>query len=272
MHFETHHIKTPLNQHIESIFHFRDFMPDHRIEKVVPSGHLFLIFELDGIERNTFDEDLKPNGFFSKAWISGMHHKHLTISAHENSEMLVVQFKASGAFPFVQVPLYTLNDKVVPAELIFGPEIIRLRDELVLKPHSAEKFCLIEYWLESKFDANKIAPLPLEHLILSFQEQPFSKHSQLIQNYPYSNKHLAAQFKRYCGLTPKLLHRVFRFSALLSLIHQKQEINWADIAYETGYADQSHFIKEFQNFSGFNPSEYIRKGFNQSAPNFFPLD
>ena len=43
-------------------------MPDHSIEKVVPTGHVFLIFELDGYTRHTYDNDsLKENASYTKA-------------------------------------------------------------------------------------------------------------------------------------------------------------------------------------------------------------
>ena len=54
--------------------------------------------------------------------------------------------------------------------------------------------------------------------------------------------------------------------------NKKSEIVWTDIVYETGYADQSHFIKEFQEFCGFNPSKYIKNEYHTSIPNFFPIE
>jgi hypothetical protein len=81
--FETHLLTKLLKEYVESIFHFKEFMREHAIERVVPTGHIFIIFELDGLVRNTFDnETLTPNGVFTKVWISGMHKKHLSISAH----------------------------------------------------------------------------------------------------------------------------------------------------------------------------------------------
>ena len=66
--FETHEPKPPFDGLVESIFHFRNFEPDHSIERVVPTGHVFVIFELDGMERQTFDnETLKPIASFRKA-------------------------------------------------------------------------------------------------------------------------------------------------------------------------------------------------------------
>ena len=69
------------------------------------------------------------------------------------------------------------------------------------------------------------------------------------------------------GLGPRSARR-----AVLQLIQKNQQIRWAQIAYQCGYADQSHFIREFKHFSGFNPQEYIQQGFNEDEPNFFPLD
>ena len=43
---------------------------------------------------------------------------------------------------------------------------------------------------------------------------------------------------------------------ILLKIKNQEKIEWPQIAYEFGYADQSHFIKEFKAFSGFNPQEF----------------
>ena len=123
--FNIHPLQNPLKDYVESIFHFKDFMPDHSIERVVPTGHIFILFELDGIPRHTFDnETLKPNQTYTKVWISGIHKNYISISAPQNSEMFVIQFKPLGAFPFFHFPIERLNEKIVPAETILGKEIL----------------------------------------------------------------------------------------------------------------------------------------------------
>ncbi|MFT6865814.1 MAG: hypothetical protein ACJA08_000639 [Cyclobacteriaceae bacterium] len=55
-------------------------MPDHSVEHVVPTGQIFIIFELDGFTRNTFDNKiLKSNNTFTKVWVSGMHKNYISI-------------------------------------------------------------------------------------------------------------------------------------------------------------------------------------------------
>ena len=79
-------------------------------------------------------------------------------------------------------------------------------------------------------------------------------------------------FKRYVGLTPKVYQRVLRFNEVFVKIRENGTIDWAEVAVQCGYADQSHFIKEFRRFSGFKPAEFIQAGVDNDEGNFFPLD
>ena len=273
MEFNRHILQGHLADHIEAIFHFKGFVPDHSIERVVPTGHLFIIFELDGFERNTYNNDsLKPNGRYKNVWVSGMHKIYLSISAHQESEMFVIQFKTNGAFPFLKISISELNDRVVSAEEIFDNEILDLRKQILVAETSLNKFQLAESWLLNRFDETKVPSQELLSILEQIKSKPVSDSKDIIASYPNSQKHLISQFKKYFGLTPKVFHRIFRFNAILAQIQNQQRLNWAEIAYEFDYTDQSHFIKEFKEFSGFNPQEFIGADFHKGEPNFFPID
>lgn len=271
--FENAPLVSPLDQYIEAIFHFKNFQPDHSIERVVPTGHIYIIFELDGYERHTFDnETLQPNAQFTKVWISGQHRNYISISAHQNSEMFVIQFKPFGAFPFLHFPMQQLTEQVVQSSDIFDNELVELR-ELLLKPeNSSEKFTIAQRWLIQRYAEQMLPPEDLIDLLGQLQQAPVAKHNELIENYPSTQKHLINQFKKYVGLTPKYYHRILRFNEILGKIRNEERLPWAQIAYDCGYADQSHFIKEFKHFSGFNPKEFIERDLNNDEGNFFPLD
>ena len=245
--FETHQITGVLDQYIESIFYFKDFMPDHSIERVVPTGHLFIIFELDGFTRNTFDnETLKPNNSFTKVWISGMHKNHISISAHQRSEMFVIQFKPYGAHPFFHIPIQELNEKVIPAERILGNEILELREEILSKKTVIEKFKNAEQWLVNQFHKDKTPPRGIISIVERLQTQSTDNYSKIIDDYPKTQKHLIDEFKKYIGLTPKYFQRVLRFNEILQQIHESEKIEWSQIAYQFKYADQIPFYKRVQ--------------------------
>jgi len=67
------------------------------------------------------------------------------------------------------------------------------------------------------------------------------------------------QFRRLCreqtGLSPKLLARILRFRYAVSRVH-KELGDHAGLAADCGYFDQSHFIGDFQRFSGQTPATF----------------
>lgn len=271
--FETASLPPAIDRCLESLFHLKGFKPDHSIERVVPTGHVFIIFEFDGMPRHTFDnETLKPDREFTRVWISGMHRRYLSISALPDSEMLVMQFKPAGSHPFLHIDVSRLNEQVVPAEEVLGEGILDLRERLLTADSSQDKFEIALRWLEARFDAGKTPPDELMKIVEALQNEPVGRFDEAVRGYPNSAKHLIDQFKKYVGLTPKVFQRILRFSELLQQLQREEKIDWADIAYRCGYADQSHFIREFRHFSGFNPTEFIRQEFNKGESNFFPLD
>jgi AraC-like DNA-binding protein len=273
MNFSVHELTDEMSTHIESIFHYDAFIPDHTTERVVPTGHVFLLFELDGFTRHTYQsDDLKPNGTHRKAWISGQQNKHLTISAHPHSEMLVVQFKPAGGRPFFHQPMALFTDRVFPAEDVFGSAVLDLRESMMKARNAEDKMALVANWLEARIRSDLTPPDKLTAVIQALQAEPVANHADAIQPYPNSQKHLIEQFKQYVGLTPKSYHRILRFNDLLATIQNQQSIQWSEVSYLSGYADQSHFIKEFKHFSGYNPKEFIHHDWQHESGNFFPLD
>jgi len=237
--FETQVLSPLLSNYIESIFHFKDFTPDHSIERVVPTGHVFIIFELDDIPRNTFDNTtLKPNNTYTKVWISGMHKNYISISAHQKSEMFVIQFKPFGTYPFFHFPAESLNEKICSSEKIFGEELLKLRDDILKPSTPRDKFLVAENWLTKRYNSAKVPSEELLAIIKKLQQEPASHLNKIIDHYPHTQKHLIDQFKKYVGLTPKYYQRVVRFNDILQQIKQKESILWSQVAYQCGYSDQ----------------------------------
>lgn len=81
-----------------------------------------------------------------------------------------------------------------------------------------------------------------------------------------SERQLERLFKKYIGLSPKYYARIIRFNYIFELIKSKQ-LTWAEVVYQSGYYDQSHFIRNFKAFTGEDPSSYYFEQKNMA--NFF---
>ena len=68
----------------------------------------------------------------------------------------------------------------------------------------------------------------------------------------WSPRHLERSILSSTGLAPKMLSRVARFQRALRL--RAAGLEWAAVAVEAGYSDQSHLIRDFRHFTGCSPS------------------
>ncbi len=71
-----------------------------------------------------------------------------------------------------------------------------------------------------------------------------------------SERRLHQVFSEDVGLSPKQWSRVRRFQRAVRALHQGAEMRWAELALNCGYADQSHFSRDFHSFSGIDPTTY----------------
>jgi len=262
----------PLSVYVETLFHYRGWQPDHSIERVVPSGHIFLIFELDGIERHTYDNDTREvSGSFRGGWVSGMLRHSISISAHPDSEMFVIQFRPAGARPFLHVALDAFSERVVPGDEVPDAELPVLRERLAAAGTREAKFAVARDWLRDRYREELAPPGAIADVVDRLAAEPGERYADAIAAYPGSRKHLISEFRRYLGVTPKYYQRILRFNDVLRVIQNEGPVAWSAVAHHCGYSDQSHFIRDFRHFSGFNPTEFLRQGFDAQT-NFFPLD
>jgi len=84
------------------------------------------------------------------------------------------------------------------------------------------------------------------------------KNPQVIKNYAeeagFSSRTINRWFTTDIGISPKKLSKIFRFHKALGKLHlQKDKSFYLDL----GYYDQSHFIRDFKEFTAVSPEKYL---------------
>ena len=73
----------------------------------------------------------------------------------------------------------------------------------------------------------------------------------------WSRRHLVNRFHTQVGLPPKTVARILRFEELLRRLPAATRV--ADTALACGYYDQAHMNRDFREFAGTTPGEYLKR-------------
>ena len=250
----------PLSQFIDFFFYYEGYAADHHIEKLLPDGSVDLLIDLTDTPKKLFlDEGATSYTTLKKSWISGMKTDYILIDASV-SNMIGVHFKPGGCYPFIDFPMAELNNLTIESHNIWGAGINTIREAILHEPEIEKRFAILEkYFLlkgKNRLDTHVLIHYSVNQLVQSPQMWTIKNLSDKTGVTP---KHLITLFKKYVGLSPKMFSRVHKFQKVIELVGQEQKADWAMLAYECGYFDQAHFIKEFQAFSGINPASYLEK-------------
>ena len=73
-----------------------------------------------------------------------------------------------------------------------------------------------------------------------------------------TRRHLERRFLDHVGIPPKRLARIARFQQALGVLENADPLRpGTQAAADCGYADQSHFIRDFRDLAGCSPSEHL---------------
>ncbi len=263
---------TPVDKYVEHFFHVRGYDPEHRVERIVPDGRCNIVIELDGQRRAVVDNEThEPQQICTGAWVSGPHRDYFSITALPNSCLIAIRFLPGGLFSFLDRPVDEIAGQVIPGEELLDGALLHLRKELLQQQTAEARLAMVDRWLLARLDETRQPPPTIQQAIQAILTQPTAgKLQDLVDASGYSRKQFNHLFKKHVGLSPKIFQRILRFGQILERVQQIQPISWATLSVECGYTDQSHFIKDFQGFSGFNPAEFLST--DPDRLNFFPMD
>lgn len=67
------------------------------------------------------------------------------------------------------------------------------------------------------------------------------------------------RFATQVGVTPKQFAKIIQFSNSLNQLKEEDYLSLTEISYDSGFADQSHFIRTFKRYAGKTPREFQKE-------------
>ncbi len=263
----------PLDRFIDDIYCLSG-VPRHRRMNVppMPSAHLFL--NLGGPARLWDRDPSVPPVVLADGWFMGVWTRRFLFEYPQRVRLVGVHFKPWGISPFVAMPASELRDRWVPVDAVWQRSLERMRNQIGETASATEMLRVLEGELRSRLAA---APSRGLALVQHAGGRLATSHGgvlvgALAESAGVSGNHLATQFKSHVGVTPKRVARIYRFARLILSVDARSPVDWSRLAQTAGYFDQAHFNREFKDFTGHTPTEYLELRRRFPAEQGFPPD
>jgi AraC-like DNA-binding protein len=194
------------------------------------------------------------------AFIAGLHDSYVFTESCLPTRGLQVNLTPIGANMFLRAPMDALANRVSSLDEIFGAAA----RTLVARLHEARSwercFDILDEAIAIRIAA---ARQPSPHVVRAWQvlcaTGGRASIAGLARALGCSQRHLIAGFRTYVGVTPKTYARILRFDDAVKRLRQPDGMRWAEIADACGFYDQAHLIRDFHEFAGSTPSEFLAR-------------
>lgn len=156
------------------------------------------------------------------------------------------------------LPANEMADQFRPLEDIIGAQYSEAIDAVLAAPDAAARVAATDaLFMQLDQSDKKVNTDFLERMTAWLTDPEPNELEDLLAAIDLSPRQVERLSKLYFGSAPKKLHRKFRALHSANRLTWQDLTDWRDVA-TTAYFDQSHFIREFKQFNGRTPSEFIK--------------
>lgn len=201
------------------------------------------------------------NGNLNSLFLFGQTIKPVELSTRGKLTLIAYFFYPHLLKNLFGVHAKELTDISIDLNHLQPAKSMNLKEQLINAPSLAVRLQLMNNYVLKLVDTNYLYFPDAIH----FTTQLIRKNKGLIslnkvqKELRISERTLRRLFDLHVGISPKMFSRVCQFDSAFQQLNTGQFSKLTDVAYENGYADQSHLIRSFKEFTNFSPSEYVKK-------------
>jgi AraC-like DNA-binding protein len=184
-----------------------------------------------------------------------------TIRFDENFTAIAYFFKPWSLSAVFGVSPQELTDKPADLNLVMPKKATELQDRLLNAGAVESMIALLDQFILHLVASSKREPDLIKYAVSRIARQPLPEISILLQKELHiTEKTFRRTFEKNIGIAPNLYRRICQFNAAFQQLNDRGYKKLSDIAFQHGYADQSHYIRSFKEFTTITPKEYLNFG------------
>ena len=222
-----------------------------------PSGYCSIVFNCGDdyfLQNKKYEKLAVP-----KQFIAGQSVYSYKLFLNGNISIAGIVFKPAGLASLFDLPTFEYTEERVPLTKVFRPSFITPFIEKIENAAEAnEKIKLLEELVLIHYNKNKPKPDYIDLAAnLIIEKNGMINVTGMMKDAFMSRRNFERKFLKKVGLSPKYYARILRISYIFLQIAGKKKADWGSLFSTCEFYDQSHLIKDFIEFTGRTPQQYL---------------
>lgn len=173
-----------------------------------------------------------------------------------------IRFQPGGAFQLLGLEMSLIANMEASADDLDLHDYKNLSEQLASKVTTNDRIAQINDWfLHRAITINSRQTHIYNTLQLIKQNQLTIE--DVMTHIPLSRRQLERKFQLEVGIAPARVKQLQQVKQARLLISRHPELSLVQVALDTGFYDQAHFIRQFQKITGQTPGQYRQKKMSQ---------
>jgi len=164
---------------------------------------------------------------------------------------ITIYFKPLGISQFSKNTEIIFKNKSASDFIPFADFTFKMKEILLLKNKTEQIEALETYWLSKLLNKQQ----SIMESILTDVENDL-RIDDIAKKYNFSRQYLHKLFFKSTGKSPTEYRKIHRFRS--SITNQRKTKNLTELAHGNSFYDQSHFIKDFKQFTNNKPNSFFQ--------------
>ena len=224
------------------------------VERVVPDGSPEIVIHYgDPFEK--WHDDIKRWEQQKRLLIIGQATRSILLRPERKTGVIGVRFKPYGAFPFLGLPMNEFTNQILSPSDLCSPHFYELTQRIGLAKDNRERITILKTFFQRKLQKEPDGMLAEVVRYMNNASSPITVRN-ISKRFNTTERSLQRKFEERVGLSPKQFAKIVRFGRALKMLQTDCGLSLTEIAQDSGYFDQSHFIHDFKGFAAITPSDY----------------